>query len=360
MRLSRLTGSSFSIYKLKIGEFGLLHLDRAADSFVIGHYPLALYSHKVNVIPEALDAGFLPPLVLQKSGPGAPYIQLMGSSPNLDSSEYNFELGNTDVLLDSPDSHYSFALYFDLVSRRSQDGRLPDVRFNLFKFTLLCKDAAGSESRLLFVSFDVIFSEIQEYIEFDSSEVYYTGNLYIDLFYFVAGDTSKQTRKTGPFPVTRSRTKQGDEVATVPGRMYKSAQTEQFRLEQLLSPQLFLMTVGPEASANWQVSLCSLILHHRLQVLHRRPQQKRFHCSQLRVELDFHCGESVLQPAVAQRFSIFKLQQSEWISGLFPGNATARFDGFQGKRLGAIQAQRFERAHRRGNAIVFWPKSALE
>lgn len=145
----------------------------------MGFYPLVFYSKKVNVIPEALDAGVLPPLVLEKSPTVKQYLHFMGSSPNLDTVHHHFVLEDTEVLLDAPDVQYSFVLSFDVITRSSHQSITKKIRFNLVKFSFLRKDLDQSRHSLVEIILDLVFDDLVKNEDKNTGDTLYLGQAWL-------------------------------------------------------------------------------------------------------------------------------------------------------------------------------------
>lgn len=235
-------GSSFSLFRLRVGLFDAFHESPFVQTSLVGFYPLVFYSKKVNVIPEALNAGVLPPLVLEKAASLRNYFHFMGSNPNLDTVNHHFVLNDTQVLLDAPDVEYSFVLSFDVITRHSLFSPIPRIRFNLVRFSLLYKDVTNSSHFLVDVILDLVIDNLQKSFDPGTNDFYYLGQVWLK-GYYISTDNIPVPILRGPFQMVLTRTGTGLELVNVIGSMYKSLQTDHYEFSQLLSTQFLFFKV---------------------------------------------------------------------------------------------------------------------
>ena len=224
-----------------MGSYQLFASSVNAETYLVGYYPLVFYSKKVNLIPEALGTGDLPPLVLQKTDTLLSYTQLMGSNLNMDALHQHFVLDNAELSPEVPDTRYSFGISFDLITRQSQT-ETASARFNLVKLVLVSESSQGVSTELFSVVLDLVFDNITEHVDADTSSLYSLGDIYLRGEYRTYMSSSVPI-SAGPFPVVTGRTGNYQELITVPGSIYETVQTREAQFHQLLSAQLLVLTV---------------------------------------------------------------------------------------------------------------------
>lgn len=210
------------------------------ETYLIGYYPLYLYSNKVHIIPESLNMGIFPPLHLVNESASAPYLLFMGSNMNIDSKYNYFQLHETEILKNVPELFYSFITTFDLLFSKYFDTNLSKKRFNLMHFYLIGIDAnSGAKTILNKVSIDLIISSVSKK---DPSPSFY----FVTLKLRVTFCSLNQAPKTFTVSITSTnfeKTGKADEVISYPS-WYETKQTKELDLQGLVSAQIFIFQVN--------------------------------------------------------------------------------------------------------------------
>ena len=256
LKQAKVTGSSISVYDLKIGDFESALDDPLVPVELIGYYPTMLYSKKVFVIPEVLNKHVLHPISLTLDKVFDANTQFVGMAFNSDLSKNRyFSLGSTPLSTNVPEHILTFYFYFDMVTGYFNGYLTLPVRFNLAEIVLTHDDAEGIPLFFGSISIDVVFTSRNDNPE-DSSEPenVHVGNLEFILNFQI--ESFPLLTEMIEYSVVKSPENSSFEIVNIPHTMYRTKHEDDLGLVSLLSSQVLLFTVSqPEPTGNTQTHL---------------------------------------------------------------------------------------------------------
>jgi hypothetical protein len=212
------------------------------ETYLLGYYPVMLYSGKVHVIPEALNKGILPPLILVNRSDASLHMKYMGSNMDYDQKKIYFSIPNMPIVKDVPPMDYNFVMTFDMIiNELRQDSDLNDKRFNLIHFYLNKKTFYGVVENLTTVSIDLFLKNFGKVTE--NGSTYYTGDVELIIDYSQSGLTFGT--KSFSYKIMQNYESGKDQLVNSDGVFYSNTSTHEMKMVKILSPQLFFLNVIP-------------------------------------------------------------------------------------------------------------------
>ena len=185
--------SSFTLYDLKIGDFESVLEDSRIDAEMMGYYPLALYSHKVHVIPEVLNRRVMSPISFRTESDAPGYTQFIPRDFNLEVAPSGaFEITHTELPLKVPLNVLSLYFYFDMVAGANAPSD-EIVRFNLIQFRFKIENFEENTEIFFTLIVDIVFNVQNKVLDNFTNQIFVENELRLIVKHFLESESPQSS-----------------------------------------------------------------------------------------------------------------------------------------------------------------------